>query len=328
MTLVLTASVLESLTNMSETIAAVERGFGDIARGTAVQPGPVSLHLPTSEARHLLMAGLAEAQQLASVKLLSDIPDNHALGLPTQRSSILLADRRTGETLALLDGRIPTRTRTAAASAVASKYLARPDSSTLGLVGAGALAIAHVEAMLHVLPIEKVVVWSRSATTLAAFKAKTAHHPVQVETASNIQHVLEAADILCTLTPSVEPLVKGDWFRPGMHINAVGARPRPKHREIDSEGMRRARVFVDSLATAKEKSGDLMMAVSEGAMTVEDIQGELGPVITQDIPGRINADDITLFNSVGIGMLDLAIGRLLYDTAVLHGLGIDVDMAR
>jgi len=328
MTLVLTASVLESLTSMSETITAVERGFGDIARGTAVQPGPVSLHLPSSEARYLLMAGLAEAQQLASVKLLSDIPGNHILGLPTQRSSILLADRRTGETLALLDGRIPTRLRTAAASAVASKYLARPDSSTLGLVGAGALAITHVEAMLHVHPIQKVVVWSRRAATLDEFRARTAHHGLEVVTASDVRQVLEAADILCTLTPSVEPLVRGDWFRPGMHINAVGARPRPTHREIDAEGMRKARVFVDSLATAEEKSGDLMMAVAEGVMTVNDVQGELGSVIAQGIPGRTSPDEITLFNSVGIGMLDLAIGRLLYDAAMLHGLGTEIDMAR
>jgi len=328
MTLVLTASTLESLASMPDTITAVERGFGDIARGTALQPGPLSLHLPSSEARYLLMAGLAETQQLAAVKLLSDIPANHDEGLPTQRSSILLADRRTGETLALLDGRVPTRIRTAAASAVASRFLARPDSSTLGLVGAGALAIAHVEALMAVLPIREVVVWSRSATTLAAFEARTAHHPIELVRASSVQQVVEAADVLCTLTPSVEPLVHGEWFRPGLHVNSVGARPRPTHREIDSEGMRRSRVFVDSMPTAVEKSGDLMMAVAEGVMSVDDVRGELGEVIAGELTGREREDDITLFNSVGIGMLDLAIGRLLYDAAVLHGLGTSIDMSR
>ncbi|WP_311214846.1 MULTISPECIES: ornithine cyclodeaminase family protein [unclassified Arthrobacter] len=328
MTLILTASVLEHLASMAETISAVERGFVDIARGTAQQPAPLSLHLPSSDARYLLMSGLADTQRLAAVKLLSDIPANREAGLPTQRSSILLADQLTGETLALLDGRVPTRVRTAAASAVASKHLARPDSSTLALIGAGALAIAHVEALLHVLPIKKVVVWSRTNATIQAFEARITHRAIEVVAASSIQEAVEAADVLCTLTPSVEPLVHGEWFRPGLHINAVGARPRPTHREIDSAGMGRSKVFVDSTETAVQKSGDLMLAVSEGAISLDDVRGELGAVISGQIAGRDNDDDITLFNSVGIGMQDLAIGRLLYDAALRNGLGTDVDMSR
>ncbi|MFE4196631.1 ornithine cyclodeaminase family protein [Paenarthrobacter sp. NPDC056912] len=328
MTLILTASALEELASMAQTISAVESGFADVARGTAQQPAPMSLHLPSSDARYLLMSGLADTQQLAAVKLLSDIPANREAGLPTQRSSILLADQRTGETLALLDGRVPTRVRTAAASAVASKYLARSDSSTLGLIGAGALAVAHVEALLHVLPITKVVVWSRTNATVKAFETSIQHHAVEVVAASSVQETVEAADVLCTLTPSVEPVVHGEWFRPGLHINAVGARPRPTHREIDSFGMGRSKVFVDSTETAVQKSGDLMLAVSEGAMSLDDVRGELGAVIYGQLAGRDNDNDITLFNSVGIGMQDLAIGRLLYDAALRNGLGTDIDMSR
>ncbi|MHC6219779.1 ornithine cyclodeaminase family protein [Arthrobacter sp. MMS24-S77] len=327
MTLILTASVLESLADMQATIAAVEQGFGDIVCGSAHQPGPTSLRLPGSDARFVLMSGLADAQSLAAVKLLSDIPGNGDAGLPTQRSSTLLVDQRTGETLALLDGRVPTRVRTAAASAVASKHLARPTSSTLGLIGAGALAVAHVEAMLHVLPIDTVIVWSRTPATAEAFRAKIAHHAVRVIAASSIREVVEAADVLCTLTPSVEPVVRGEWFRPGLHINAVGARPRPNHREIDSAGMSRSSVFVDNMATAVEKSGDLMLAVKEGAMSIGDVRGELGAVIAGRLAGRSNIGDITLFNSVGIGMQDLVIGRLLFDAAVRHGYGTYIDMA-
>ncbi|MEV7663347.1 ornithine cyclodeaminase family protein [Paenarthrobacter sp. NPDC089316] len=328
MTLILTASVLEPLADMRATIAAVEKGFGDIARGTARQPAPTSLQLPGSDARYVLMSGLANAQGLAAVKLLSDIPGNGAVGLPTQRSSILLADQSTGETLALLDGRVPTRVRTAAASAVATKYLARPGSSTLGLIGAGALAMAHVDAMLMVLPIDTVLVWSRNPSTVEAFREKIAHHAVKVIPASSVREVVESADVLCTLTPSEQPLVHGGWFRPGLHVNAVGARPRPTHREIDAAGMSRSTVFVDSMETAVEKSGDLLMAVAEGAMSIKDVRGELGEVIVGDLPGRSGDDDITLFNSVGIGMQDLVIGRLLFDAAVRDGHGIEVHMAR
>ena len=312
---------------MPATITAVERAFADIAAGTACQPAPTSMQLPSSDGRYILMAGLADAQGMAGVKLLSDLPGNRDAGLPTQRSSILLTDQHTGETLALLDGRVPTRVRTAAASAVASKHLARANSSTLGLIGAGALAVAHVEAMLCVLPIDTVVVWSRSAATVEAFRARIGHHPVKVVAAGSIQEVVEAADVLCTLTPSVEPLVLGEWFLPGVHVNAVGARPRPTHREIDSVGIARSRLFVDSIATATEKSGDLLMAIEEGAVTLADIRGELGSVIAGHVAGRTDDGEITLFDSVGVGMQDVAMGRLLFDAAVERGLGVDVDMA-
>jgi ornithine cyclodeaminase/alanine dehydrogenase len=208
MTLILKASELQSLADMPGTVAAVERVFAALSRGTALQPAPDSLFLPSSDARFLPMAALSSAEELASVKLLADIPANGDLSLPTQRSTIMLVSRLTGETLAILDGKVPTRVRTAAASAVASKFLARPGSTTLGLVGAGALAVAHVEAMLDVLPIENVVVWSRSADTVTAFCREISHHGLSITRASSVQEVVEAADVLCTLTPAVEPLVR------------------------------------------------------------------------------------------------------------------------
>lgn len=327
MTLILSASELESLADMPATIAAVERAFGDIARGTAAQPAPTSLGLPSSGARFLPMSALADTEQLAAVKLLSDIPANSKAGLPTQRSTIMLVSQVTGETLAILDGRVPTRVRTAAASAVATRLLARPDSTTLGLVGAGALAVAHVEAMLSVLSFTDVVVWSRTAETSRTFEQAIEHHGLKVVQATSAEEVVRSADVLCTLTPAAEPLVRGSWFGPGLHVNAVGARPRPEHREIDTEGMTRSRVFVDSLSTAVEKSGGLVTAVQEGAMSFDDVVAELGDVAAGNHPGRTGDDEITLFNSVGIGLQDLAIGRLLYDKALERNLGLQVNLS-
>ncbi|MFP3461556.1 ornithine cyclodeaminase family protein [Arthrobacter globiformis] len=326
MTLILTASELQSLADMPGTITAVERVFAGLSRGTAIQPAPDSLLLPSSDARFLPMAALSGTDGLASVKLLADIPANGAANLPTQRSTIMLVSQLTGETLAILDGKVPTKVRTAAASAVATKLLARPASTTLGLVGAGALAVAHVEAMLAVRPIENVLVWSRSADTVAAFCRETAQYGLNITRAASVREVVEGADVLCTLTPAVEPLVKGEWFRPGLHINAVGSRPRPDHREIDSAGMARARVFVDSLATAKAKSGGLIIPVTEGAMDFEDVAAELGDVAAGIKAGRRGDEDVTLFNSVGIGLQDLAIGRLLYDAALSGGIGTHVEL--
>ncbi|MBE4718687.1 ornithine cyclodeaminase family protein [Pseudarthrobacter sp. AB1] len=326
MTLILKASELQTLADMPGTIAAVERVFAGLSRGTAFQPAPDSLFLPSSDARFLPMAALSSAEELASVKLLADIPENRESGLPTQRSTIMLVSQLTGETLAILDGKVPTRVRTAAASAVATKLLARPGSTTLGLVGAGALAVAHVEAMLAVLPIENVVVWSRSADTVAAFCDEISHYGLNVTRAASVREVVEAADVLCTLTPAVEPVVRGEWFQPGLHVNAVGSRPRADHREIDSAGMVRARVFVDSLATARAKSGGLIIPVAEGVMSFEDVQAELGDVAAGTKAGRLGDEDVTLFNSVGIGLQDLAIGRLLYDAALHQGVGTRVEL--
>ncbi|MCG2623038.1 ornithine cyclodeaminase family protein [Arthrobacter sp. I2-34] len=327
MTLILTASELETISDMPKTIAAVEKAFKAIGSGTAVQPQPTSMQLSGDDACFIVMAGLATGPELAVTKLLADLPANASAGLPSQRSAIVLVDRVTGELRALLDGRVPTRIRTAAASAVASRYLARKDAATLGLVGAGALAVAHVESISHVLPIKNVVVWSRTASTLRKFREQVSHLPVAVSIAANPRDIVDASDVVCTLTPSEDPIVRGEWLREGQHLNVVGARPRPTHREVDGHAMQKAAVFVDSLETASTKSGDFLCAVSERYIDASAIRAELGHVIVGKALGRTSPQEITLFNSVGIGMLDLAIGGIMVDAAHNAGLGTHVELA-
>jgi len=326
MTLILTRSDLEPLVDLRATVDAVDRAMGDVARGSAVQPAPALMRLPGSESGFLPMAGASATDRLASVKLLADVPANAAAGRPTQRSSLVLVDADTGETLALLDGSVPTRVRTAAASAVASRHLARPESTTLGLVGAGALAVAHVAAMVEVLPIDTVTFWTRSEETSRTFQDAVEHHGLLVKPLDSPRAVVESADVVCTLTPSASPIVSGAWFRPGLHVNAVGARPRPDHREVDTTAMTRSRVFVDHVDTVRAKAGDVVIPVTEGALRFDDLEGELGEVIAGHRSGRRGRDDITLYKSVGIGLQDLAIGRLLLDAARAAGVGVDIDL--
>ena len=171
---------------------------------------------------------------------------SRARGLPVQRSTIVVTSALTGECIALLDGRAITAIRTAAVSAVATDHLARRSASVLGLVGAGNLAIEHAHAIAAVRDIDAIVVWTRSDATLEAFRAATEDLGIPIEPAASAEAVVAAADIVCTLTPAREPVVRGAWLRPGQHVNAVGAPPRPDHREVDSEAMKRARVVVDS----------------------------------------------------------------------------------
>ena len=183
---------------------------------------------------------------------------------------------------------------------------------------------------MAVLPIKRVVAWSRTEATARRFvdRVKERYGDIDVDIVSSPRDVAAASDVLCTLTPAREPVVLGDWFKPGLHINAVGAPPRPDHREIDSAGMARAKVFVDSMATAQKKSGDLLLAIADGSIDESHVCGELGDVITGAKIGRSVAGDITLFNSVGLAVQDLALGALLVHAARAKGVGQEVDLSR
>ncbi|CAN5667030.1 hypothetical protein BH10ACT9_BH10ACT9_04520 [soil metagenome] len=139
--------------------------------------------------------------------------------------------------------------------------------------------------------------------------------------------VLASTEIVCTLTPSKDPIVRGDWFRPGQHINAVGAPPRPDHREVDSLGMRRARVVVDSHSTVMAKSGAVLLAIAEGILTAEDVRTELGSVVAGLAPGRTAEDQITLFESVGIGLQGLVTADLVITRAHELGIGTEINLS-
>ncbi|CDO10260.1 ornithine cyclodeaminase [Mycolicibacterium cosmeticum] len=323
MTLILTHSDIASVLDRDEVRKAVERAHLGLALGDCQNPAPRSLALPEAGTA-LPMA--ASGQGLATVKLLCDVPVNRERGLPAQRSTVMVSCAVTGECLAILDGRAVTAVRTAAASAVATDHLARPSASVLGLVGAGNLAAEHARAIAAVRDVERIVVTSRTTATVESFRSAVSDLGIPVIRADTAEEVFADADIICTLTPAREPVVQGRWFRPGQHINAVGAPPRPDHREIDSVGMSNARLVVDSIPTVLAKSGGVLVAIAEGALTDTEIHTELGHIIAGLAPGRISDDDITLFESVGIGLQDLATAGVVVEHAIERGIGTVIDL--
>ena len=320
MTLILTSDDLDGLVTLPEAIDAVRAAHAELAAGQASQPAPVALGSSVSSSVMLPMVASSGRLNLSVVKALTDAPDNRGRGLPTQRSVLLVLDSTTGECLAIIDGAVLTRARTAAATAVATDALANPEATTLGLVGAGRLAIEHVAAIRAVRPISRVNVWSRSVDTLAAFRTAVGAD-LDVAVASSPREVIASSDIVCTLTPSRTPIVSGAWFHPGLHLNAVGAPPRADHREVDSAGMAAAKVFVDSTATQLAKSGDALLSIADGTTTESHFYRELGDVLVGQDPGRTHRDDITLFNSVGLALQDLAYAALCLEKADKVGLG-------
>jgi ornithine cyclodeaminase/alanine dehydrogenase len=187
------------------------------------------------------------------------------------------------------------------------------------LVGAGALARTHLEAISTVRQLEQVTVWSRTRATAEGFAAEARGRGHTVQVVDTVQEVAEASDIICTLTPSREPLFRGAWLRPGHHVNAVGAPPRPDHRELDTEAMVRASlVVVDTVDTALAESGDVLIPIAEGAISRDDLGPELGAVLAGTVPGRQHASDITVFNSVGVGIQDLAAVQWLLQQGIIE----------
>jgi ornithine cyclodeaminase/alanine dehydrogenase len=322
--LVLTRADIAGVLAIEDVIGAVETAHRAVALGTAAEGARAGVPLPDSDGLLIPMAAAIGPLGASGLKLLTDSPANPAYSRPRQQSVVLLLDQQTNAVEALLDGAEITGLRTAAASAVATRHLAREDSSTLGLVGAGKLARTHLRAIQAVRPVRRVVVWSRSRATLEQFAADTAEGSVEVTIADSVQDVAAQADILCTLTPARTPVLCGAWLRPGTHVNAVGAPPRPDYREIDTDVIRRSRVVVDSRAVAVAESGAVRHAIAEGVLELPHVADELGQVIARTVAGRLDDAQITLYNSVGLGIQDVATARLLVGIARSKNLGTEV----
>lgn len=328
MTVVLDAAAIGAVIGAVDVVEAVERIHFDLGSGAMDHPAPPALTGP-DDAVFLPMSVRSDRLGLVAVKLMADIPANAGRGLPSQRSTILVSSSVTGECVAVLDGMAITRARTAATSVVATRHLARADSRTLGIIGAGNLAVEHARAFEASRPFERMVVWSRSPSTVDRFLDGIGSDLAgRTVVATGPQEVVEASDVVCTLTPSIDPVVRGAWLHAGQHVNAVGARPRATHRELDGEAMARARVVVDSRATAFAKSGDLLEAIADGSLNPDAHYVELGEVIASSATGRSSDDEITVFDSVGLAAQDLAVAARVIELARERGVGTPVPLAR
>lgn len=239
------------------------------------------------------------------VKVVSVFPSNGPRGLPAVSASYLLCDGETGQHLALIDGAEITRRRTAAASALAGSYLAREDARTLLIVGSGHVAGLMMAAYRAVRPIERVMVWNIRPANAEKLAAR-----LGAEAVTDLAAAVARADIVSCATLAREPLVRGEWLRPGTHLDLIGGFT-PAMREADDEAVRRARVFIDTDAALAE-SGDIIDPIAHGVLRPDDIAGSLFTLCRGETPGRRDATEITLFKSVGSALEDLAAAGLAY----------------
>jgi ornithine cyclodeaminase len=247
---------------------------------------------------------VAEAGHLG-VKIVSVYPGNAARGMPSVSGTYLLMDGRTGEPLAAIDGQALTLWRTAAASALAASYLARPEAARLAMVGAGALAPYLIEAHAGVRPIAEVSIWNRSRERAEKLAARLAGKPYRVEVSNDLARTVRSADIVCCATLSSEPLVCGAWLKAGAHLDLVGAFT-PQMRESDDDAVERACLYVDTRDGALKEAGDIVQPLAAGIISRADIVGDLSDLCRGEAPGRRADEEITLFKSVGTALEDLA----------------------
>ncbi len=311
----MTAVDVERLLTLESLIPAIEAAHREHALGGASAPAPLMLSSASTDTHVLAMAASSAHLGRSVVKTMTDTPSNVTRGISTQRSTILLLDDAEGTPLALVDGVSVTRLRTAATSAVATSLLARAGARTLTLLGAGALAPLHARAICLVRDIDRITIWNRGRERAEALADALRRDGRDVRVAETPEAAVRDGDVICTLTPSADPVLAGRWLSPGQHLNVVGAPPRADHREVDGVAMSRSRVVVDSVANTMAKSGDALLALAEGAIHQESLTTELGEVAAGLKPGRRSADDITLFNSLGMGLQDLAATDLLYREA-------------
>lgn len=246
------------------------------------------------------------------VKIVNVFPGNSDRGQPAVRAAYLLSSARDGEILALLDGGELTARRTAAASALAAGFLARADARRLLVVGTGRLAGNLAAAHSCVRALDSIRVWGRHADKAGSVAKALEREGLPAEPAGDLAQEVEAADIVTCATLSTEPLVKGEWLRPGTHLDLVGGF-RPDMREADDEAVRRASVFVDTFAGACSEAGDIVQPLASGVLKEEAIAADLTQLCAGEAEGRTGDDQITLFKSVGASLEDLAAAILAYE---------------
>ena len=228
-----------------------------------------------ADATLLLMPAWTEnGDRYLGCKIVTVFPDNVKSDRPSLYGQYLLLSGETGEPLALIDGRVLTAWRTAAASALAARYLARPDASHLVMVGAGALAPHLVRAHATVRPIKRVTLWNRTKARAVALGFTLANEQIEVEVTDRLEAAVREADIVCCATLAAQPLVQGRWLKEGVHVDLVGAFT-PKMREADDEAMRRARIHVDTRAGALKEAGDIVDPLARGVIKETDIAADL-----------------------------------------------------
>ena len=327
--LILTADDVRKALPMNEAIEAMKNAYASLSKGTAIVPLRTGLSIPNHEAMSLFMPAFVnspEGEALA-IKVVSLFPKNPTRGLAYIQAAVLVFNPETGEAIALLEGSSLTAIRTGAAGGAAIDLLARKDSKTVAIFGAGVQGRTQLEAACTARPIETAFIFDPNpakAQALVTEMSSKGLNTRDLRVAGSADEAVETADIICTATTSLRPVFHDKAIKAGTHISAVGSY-RPDMQEVPADTLARAKIFVDSRAAALEEAGDLIQPMQARLFDESHICGELGEVILGQIPGRQTQDEITYFKSVGIAVQDAMAAQVALTNARKLNLGAEVD---
>jgi alanine dehydrogenase len=317
---------IAKLMRPSDYLEAVESGFRAAKAGRADSPPPMQID-GQGGAFHAKGASYDNGRSYAALKLNGNFPGNpQTNGLPTIQGAILLADAANGSLLAILDSAEVTLQRTAAASALAARHLARPESATVCIVGCGGQALPQLTALLGVLPLQRCLAFDLDPGKAGEFASATlAAFDIDCDVASNLHQAALLADVIVTVTSARAPILGVEDVKPGTFVAAVGT-DSPDKNEIAPSLMAASTVVVDVLEQCLTM-GDLRHAIAAGAMTEKDVHADLGDVVIGKALGRERDDQIVVFDSTGTALEDVASAALIYERALKKGVGIDFMLA-
>ena len=326
MVLVLNREAVAQVLTMADCIEAVEGAFGELAANKAVMPLRPTIGVKGYEGISLYMPAYLMATGALACKIVTVYKNNpQKFGLPTTLGTVLLQDPATGGVVCAMDGGIVTAMRTGAVTGVAAKYLARRDSKTVGLFGAGVQARTQLEAACTVLGIEKCKVYDLNSEASERLARELAPElGIDIASASSALEAMQS-DVVLTATTSEKPILDGRSLLDGTFVSGIGSHS-PTRRELDTETIRRSKLVVDQRSASLAEAGDVIIPIKEGAITEEHIYAELGELVLGEKPGRTSDDEITVFKSVGLAIQDAATAKLVYEKAREAGVGVEVEL--
>jgi len=309
------------LSKISQVIEAVEKGFAEYGMGKIQMPPKNYLFFPKHDGDLRIMPAFSPKLEMAGTKIVNVHPQNPKQGLKTVMAVVVLNDAKTGEPLALMDGTYLTGLRTGAASAIATKYLAKENANTLGVIGAGYQSIFQITAITKVRRIKEISVFDIKDEQVERLAEVLSKEDIEIKKANSTEEAAKK-DILVTVTPAREPIIKRGWIQPGIHINAIGADAEGKQ-ELESEILKNAKIVIDNWEQASH-SGEINIPLEKGIINKENIHAQLSDIVAGQKQGRENDREITVFDSTGLAIQDLFTANLIFRKAKEDGIGEEI----
>ncbi len=315
---------VNDILTMDDVLQAVEEALREKGSNRVQMPSKTYIFFKKYEGDFRTMPSYLEGLDIAGVKVVNVHPNNpKTYHVPSIMATILLIDPKTGAIFAIMGGTTITAMRTGAISGLATKYLARKESTTLAMVGAGTQARTQLSAISKILNLRTVRVYDKNDESMKGFiEEAEGRYPFTITASNSVEECVTDADVISTTTPVTAPIIKDAWISPGTHINAIGA-DAPGKQELDPEILKRATILVDDLDQAAH-SGEINIPLATGAITMKDIHGELCEIIVGKKMGRTSKDEITVFDSTGLSLLDIATARMVYKRVQEKNLGSSI----